>query len=64
MKATLLGNDGESSITIGISINAKDGLTNGEIEFLMAQAIRRIAAVLYDLPHSDFGIDNIKVRRK
>ena len=59
----ITANDDDLLIEIQVAVTPRKGyaLEENELDEFMKKAGRRIAAVLPDLPYSDFGIDNTQV---
>jgi hypothetical protein len=67
MKARMLSitaNDGDLIVEVTVSITPIKGypLEENEMDRLVQQTGRLIAGVLPNLPFSDYGIENIKVK--
>jgi hypothetical protein len=67
MKARMLSitaNDGDLIVEVAVSITPRKGypLEEDEMDRFVQQAGRLIASVLPQLPFSDYGIENTKVK--
>lgn len=60
---SLVADDGDVRVQIDAQVLSRNGLTRDEVERITTKLIRETAAGLRFLPFTDFGIENMRVRR-
>ena len=62
-KITIVANDGDTKIIVTALITHKGGLVYREQRQMRKSVIRHLASVLPDIRWTDYGIENIKIKR-
>lgn len=62
--ASVIANDGQVAVEITITLTPRKGYTLevSELQHMTKVAARVVAGTLTELPYSDFGAENIKVK--
>ena len=60
---SVVANDDDIAIEVTVSVSPRKGypLEESELDEFVKKASRKIAALLTELPYSDFGIENTRI---